>query len=174
MEVAFRVKKDSDLYNRYFREKTEKERAAKLGSQFMEAHLPGVNIYAMREQLTVELNDELKARFSEQLKAKVESSQGYYFHTFKKNSPMNKLWVEEVYNKLDKAAMSGMFFWFRDFFLDAPYKCSTSIWDGKDGEVYGLVESKNPNTCIQVPTYVERIKMSEYYAHLEKAYPEKS
>lgn len=172
MEVAFRVKKDSDLYRKYFLEKAEKERAAKLGSQFMEDHLPGVNVYAMRRQLTVELTDEQRDEFSDQLKAKGEASQGHYFYTFKKNSPMNKLWVEEVYNKLDNAAITGMFFWFRDFFPHASFKCSTSIWDGKDGEVYGLVETKDPQTCLQVPVYVERIKMSEYYARLEEAYPE--
>lgn len=174
MEIAFRVKKDTPLYENFFKEKAEKERAEKLGADFLKENMPEVTVFALCEQLTVEFpSEEVKEQYKSQLKVADCVVHGKRLYTFKKNSAMNKKWQTDVFGQVDKAAFRSMFFWQRDFIASPTFRCRASIWSTKAGEVYGIVETMADGDKLQVPSYVDQIKLSEYYAQLESEYPDK-
>lgn len=115
-------------------------------------------------RLTVKLPPNDEEWFSAQLmKEKSESG----LCVFKKNSPMNKRWHEEVTSHIDPYSLTASKWWFMDF----PYcgKCQIAMWDDGCGNVYGYYSTPAAHhNSGKLPDYVQPIKMSEYYIAQER------
>lgn len=86
---------------------------------------------------------------------------------FKKNSPMNKRWHEEVTSHINPYSLTASKWWFMDF----PYcgKCQIAMWDDGCGNVYGYYSTQAAHhNSGKLPDYVQPIKMSEYYIAQER------
>ena len=170
--IAFKVKPNTDLYNNYFRQKTEKEIFGKLAEAFMNEHFPNAQVFALADRLTVGLSEEEAKEYRDQLMKDVRYYDGKALYQFKRSSPLDKLWVEQVCKKVNGNNLNANFWWPSAFYDSGCFKGSTAMWDDKKGNVYGLVETSDEWTHLVVPDTVERIKLSEYYAIAEQAYPE--
>lgn len=150
-EIAFTVEPNSTLYANYFAQKEERERFAKVASEFLNAHFPGCTRIMLTGRLAVKLNQQLEKEYKEQtLKNKTD----YAFSTFKLKSAMNQLWVEQVISQIDLKKYQCNQFWWMEFPGNGHLR--TSLWDD-DGVL---------------PSYVTEIKMSAYYLALEETHRE--
>lgn len=160
-EMAFIVKHDSELYNKYFDAKEEKQRFHDLARAFFEKYnLLDSARYYQAEFLGLELNDEQKQRFEGQLR-KNDNKDG--MSIFKKNSIMQKSWNEEVTSNIDFDIINKISFWYLDFIHYGNY----NLWD-YDGNIYGYLKD-NMDGNINLADYMTEIKMSEYYSVIESA-----
>lgn len=159
--VAFTVDKDSDFAKRYIETKLETQCFRKLASEFFKKHgLFGDGKYYKSESLIVELTEEQREKFSDQLK-KTTTRSGFYM--FKAKSKMQKQWEEEVAKKVDFKVLGQMDLWYFDYIHHGAY----ALWD-YEGVIYGCLESRHQRE-INLPGYFKQIKLSEYYAVIEKA-----
>lgn len=159
-EIAFIVKPDSDFYRDYFDAKEEKDKFHNLAKEFFEKYdLVDSGKYYQTEFLGLELNSEQRKRFESQLK-KYDDENG--MSRFKKNSPMQKSWNEEVTSKVDLKLIDKTKFWYFSLILSGSY----SLWDC-DGVIYGYLKDNNRDD-IKLVDYMMKIKMSEYYSVIEK------
>lgn len=152
MEKAFKVKKDSRLYNNYFTSKFEKEKFR----QFADSFFDSIG-YNGRYTLTRRLMVDKSKLFSNEL-CKTQTIEGLY--RFKINSPIQKQWEKEVVDKVDMKACSCNDFWYFDCLMRGKY----NLWDYND-EVYGYLES---DYKLKLTESMEEIKMSEYYKIIEE------
>lgn len=97
-------------------------------------------------RLTVKLPPNDEEWFGAQLmKEKSESG----LRVFKKNSPMNKRWHEEVTSHIDPYSLTASKWWFMDF----PYcgKCQIAMWDDGCGKFTGIIPPRlritTPENC---------------------------
>ena len=158
-EVAFTVRQDSEFYNKYFKAKEERQHFHDLAKEFFEKHdLLDNAEYYQTEFLGLKLNAEQKQKFAKQLK-KHDDKNG--MSIFKKNSPMQKYWDEEVVSKVDFEVIDRIKFWYFDIILSGSY----SLWDYK-GNIYGYLKNNNVDK-ISLADYMTEIKMSEYYSVIE-------
>lgn len=152
MEKAFKVKKDSRLYNNYFISKSEKERFRQLANSFFDSI--GYNgHYTLTRRLMVDQSE----LFPNEL-CKTQTREGLY--RFKINSPTQKQWEQEVVDKIDMKSCNCNDFWYLDCLMRGKY----SLWD-YNGEVYGYLESDYE---LKLTEDMEEIKMSEYYKIIEE------
>lgn len=158
--VAFTVKSDSDFYREYFRSKEEKQHFHNLARTFFAEHdlLDNAGYY-QSGILSVQLNDEQKSRFAQQLKKGVDKNG---VSVFKKNSPMQKLWMENVTSKIDFKVIDSIRFWYFRFIGSGSY----NLWDNGNGTIYGYLQDNRKDEIILSDCMTE-IKMSEYYAAIE-------
>lgn len=157
-EVAFRVKPDSELYKNHFKEKEERKKMHEYARAFFKKYgFCNKGGYYQRQTLSMELTPEEHEKYASQLK-KHPDSNGLY--TFKKISAMQKAWENEVCANVDFNKMHINSFWYSRIISSGSY----ALWD-KDNELYGLLESKYGE--IELPDYMERISLSQYYAILE-------
>ena len=97
-EIAFLVKPDSEMYRKYFKQKNELDKFVGFASSFIDKYFVSRNrdfdySFSTNMRLTVKLPPNDEEWFGAQLmKEKSESG----LCVFKKNSPMNKRWHEEV------------------------------------------------------------------------------
>lgn len=152
MEKAFKVKKDSRLYNNYFISKSEKERFRQLANSFFDSIG-----YDGRYTLTRRLMVDQSELFPNEL-CKTQTREGLY--RFKINSPTQKQWEQEVVDKIDMKSCNCNDFWYLDCLMRGKY----SLWD-YNGEVYGYLESDYE---LKLTEDMEEIKMSEYYRIIEE------
>lgn len=152
MEKAFKVKKDSRLYNNYFISKSEKERFRQLANSFFDSIG-----YDGRYTLTRRLMADQSELFSNEL-CKTQTREGLY--RFKINSPTQKQWEQEVVDKVDMKTCNCNDFWYFDCLMRGKY----NLWD-YNGEVYGYLES---DCELKLTEDMEEIKMSEYYRIIEE------
>lgn len=166
-EIAFTVKPNSTLYANYFAQKEERERFAKVASEFLNAHFPGCTRIMLTGRLAVKLNQQLEKEYNEQtLKNKTD----YAFSTFKLKSAMNQLWVEQVISQIDLKKYHCNQFWWMEFPGNGHLR--TSLWDDGHGKVYGYYCSELWPDDGVLPSYVTEIKMSAYYLALEETHRE--
>lgn len=158
-EVAFVVQSDSEFYNKYFKAKEERQRFHDLARKFFEEHdLLDNGEYYQTKFLGLKLNPEQKKRFANQLK-KYADENG--MNIFKKNSPMQKSWSEDVVSKVDFVVLDAIKFWHFPFIDCGSY----NLWD-YNGVVYGFLKDKYKEE-IRLADYMTEIKMSEYYSVIE-------
>lgn len=158
--VAFTVDKDSDFAKRYIETKLETQCFRKLANEFFKKHgFLDSQGYYKSESLVVELTDEQREKFSDQLK-KNPNRNGFY--VFKVKSQMQKEWEKEVIEKVDFKVLSQMDLWYFDYIHHGSY----ALWD-YEGVIYGCLESRHQRE-INLPDYFKQIKLSEYYAVIEK------
>lgn len=157
MEKAFKVKKDSKLYQDYFRSKTERKKFKELGDFFFDKI--GYNgAYTLTRNLMIKNYDSTISKFFPNELCKNANKEGLY--KFKINSPTQKHWEEEVISQIDMEAYNAIKFWWMNCIWSGRY----TIWD-YNGEVYGMFETKND---IKLTKDMEEIKMSEYYKIIEE------
>lgn len=157
-EVAFRVKKGSDLYNKYFAAKAEKNKFVGLAHEFFAKRgLADSARYRLSPDLCLELTPEQKDRFKTQLK-KYCDSDGLY--CFKRRSKMQAAWESEVVSQVNLRVLDAVSLWY--------WPCISrgrqSLWN-YEGELYGYLSS---NTDIKLSEEMEPMKLSEYYAIAEE------
>ena len=167
-EFAFTVNHDSKLYSNYFTEKNEKEKFMKLAESFFDAHFgDGPRKYRMEKSLMCSLSDEEEQQYANQLKV---NSLGREIKEFLARSPMNKSWQEEVYSKISPDNLTANRFW--AFMLSSAMMSSGrftfNMWDNGAGEVYGYISFKYMPEDAKLPDQLTQIKMSQYYAEIEK------
>lgn len=168
-EIAFLVKPDSEMYRKYFKQKNELDKFVGFASSFIDKYFVSRNkdfdySFSTNMRLTVKLPPNDEEWFGAQLmKEKSESG----LCVFKKNSPMNKRWHEEVTSHINPYSLTASKWWFMDF----PYcgKCQIAMWDDGCGNVYGYYSTPAAHhNSGKLPNYVQPIKMSEYYIAQER------
>lgn len=160
IEKAFKVLKDSPLYNDYFEAWREKQKFHELAKKFFEANDLMQNMgYYQTAYLAMQLTDEQREKYASQLKKLVDKNNVSYF---KKNSPMYKQWWETVASKVDLNTMDKLWCWYWPYIRKGQY----ALWHYGD-ELYGYLKDDDEDT-LQLAEYMEIIKMSEYYSVLEE------
>ena len=158
-EIAFIVRPDNEFYNKYFRAKEEQQYFHDLARAFFEKHdLVSEGEYYQSEFLCLKLNAEQKKRFAKQLN-KYDDENG--MSIFKKKSPMQKAWNDEVVSNIDLKTINKIRFWYFDFLYHGIY----NLWD-YNGIIYGYLKD-NVMKEIKLADYMIEIKMSEYYSVIE-------
>jgi hypothetical protein len=159
-EIAFKVKSDSEFYNKYFKAKEERQHFHDLARVFFEKYdLVDNAEYYQTEFLGLKLNAEQKKRFAEQLK-KYDDENG--MSVFKKKSAMQKVWNEDVTSKVDFETIDAIRFWYFYFINKGKY----NLWDDGHGTIYGYLQDDYKEE-IGLADYMIEIKMSEYYSVIE-------
>lgn len=108
-EIAFLVKPDSEMYRKYFKQKNELDKFVGFASSFIDKYFVSRNkdfdySFSTNMRLTVKLPPNDEEWFGAQLmKEKSESG----LCVFKKNSPMNKRWHEEVTSHIDPYSLTA-------------------------------------------------------------------
>lgn len=154
-EIAFKVNKDSKFYRQYFDAKAEKQKLHDYAREFFAKHdLISASEYYQSEFLALQLTDEQKNRFKEQIK-KGEDNNG--MTRFKKKSAMQKEWTDNVISKVNMEVAHACRTWYWSYIMSGEY----SLWD-KDGEIYGYLMDKSKDR-IELSNDLIPIKMSEYY-----------
>ena len=158
-EIAFVINPDSEFYDKYFKAKEEKQHFHELVRKFFEKNdLLDSGEYYQAGFLGLKLNTEQKKRYAEQLK-KYDDENG--MSIFKKKSPMQREWDEDVVSKVDFEIINAIKFWYFGFINRGSY----NLWD-YNGSVYGYLKD-NHKEEIQLADYMTEIKMSEYYSVIE-------
>lgn len=162
-EIAFKVNPDSDFYKNYFMKKAEKKKFLKLANKFLDKYFWGEWLSLnLSGRLTIRLNAEGTQKYAQQT-TKHSNCPG--FSTFKKQSPMNRLWEDEVCKCVDWKKFSANDFWWMNF--HGTGKISTELWDDEQGNLYGYFSSEFSGKNTKVPESVTQMKLSEYYAAYE-------
>ena len=155
VEVAFQVVYESSLYNKYFQAMAEKQKFHEAARQFFKKHGLLDNIgYYQEEYLALQLTDEQREKFADQLKKLVDTNNVSYF---KRNSAMYKEWTADVVSKVDMKVLRQMEWWYFPYIGNGRY----SLWDHK-GVIYGYLEDED-KSAIQLTDDMIQISMSEYY-----------
>lgn len=112
-EIAFKVNPDSDFYKNYFIKKAEKKKFLKLANKFLDKYFWGEWLSLnLSGRLTIRLNAEGTQKYAQQT---TRHSNCPGFSTFKKQSPMNRLWEDEVCKCADWKKFSANDFWWMNF-----------------------------------------------------------
>lgn len=157
-KIAFKVKHDSDFYTKYFDAKEEKAKFKKLVAPFFEKYGIDGRFY-MAKSLAVKIPKEQREKIETHLR-KNPDRQGLYW--FKKKSPIQKEWEEMVTEHIDFKRLEQVDLWWLSYVLYGKY----SMWD-MDGEIYGYLEDGYQKD-IKLDDFMEQIKISEYYAAIER------
>jgi hypothetical protein len=157
-EIAFRVRRDSEFYKKYFEAKEEREKFKGLAYPFFEKHGIDGRFYQSKS-LGVNITREQREKFAGQIR-KNPDRKGFYF--FKVKSPIEKDWEEAVTNHVDFKRLEQVDFWW----LGHISKGSYNLWDA-DGEIYGYLQTKQEKD-FEPEAFMEEIKLSEYYAVIER------
>lgn len=157
-EIAFKVKRDSEFYRKYFEAKEEREKFKGLAFPFFKKHGIDGRFYQSK-RLGVKIPREQREKFEGQIR-KNPDSQGFYF--FKVKSPVEKEWEETVTNHIDFKRLEQCDLWWLDHITQGSY----NLWDA-DGEIYGYLLSKH-EVSFRPSAFMEEIKLSEYYAVIER------
>ena len=158
-QIAFKVKPESDFYKLYFQSIAEKKKFMGYAKAFFEKNGFSKNgKYVFSETLRCELDRRDESVFQGQYK-KEKDSRG--FRIFKKTSPIQKKWLEEVVQNVDMKTVHAVDYWWFGCILHGSY----SLWH-REKEIYGLLESKSGH--ITTEKWMEPMKMSEYYSIVEK------
>lgn len=160
-EQAFRVEKDSNFYNDYYKAKQEKQKFHGFARAFFDKHdLLQKGKYCLAETLSIEMTQGQRKQYETQIKKYVDANG---MTVFKKNSAMQKEWYSDVVGNVDIPVMDKMRFWWMPYIMRGSY----SLWD-YDGDIYGLLTSKSDEQ-IKLSEFMIPIKMSEYYAVIEQS-----
>lgn len=158
-EIAFQIKRDSEFYKKYFETKAEKEKFHKLARIFFEKYNLLDNLeYYQTEFLGLKLTIEQKERFKKQIK-KYADDKG--MSIFKKLSPMQKAWEEEVTSNINFQILDQNDWWYGGMISYG----SHSLWD-YNSDVYGYLLDRHKDE-IKLPDYMVEIKLSRYHSIIE-------
>ena len=157
-EIAFRVKRDSEFYKQYFEAKDERNKFKGLAYPFFEKHGIDGRFYQSK-MLGVKLTREQREKLADQIRKKPDRK-GFYF--FKVKSAIEKEWEETVTNHIDFDRLELVDLWWFGVISQGSY----NLWDA-DGEIYGFLSTEQEKD-FEPETFMEEIKLSEYYAVIER------
>ena len=162
LEIAFKVDPKSDFYKKYFDVKAEQQKFHDLARAFFERHdlMDGPCQYYQCRALGIEMNEDQKLRFSSQIR---KGSDRNKITFFKKRSPLQLAWTQEVIESVDMALLDKQSLWYWPFIGCGEY----ALWCDGD-EIYGLLKDRNQSE-IKTADWMLPIKMSEYYAAIERS-----
>jgi len=160
VEQAFKVVPGSDFALKYIVALSEKKKFVSLADAFFKNHNLNPEKYGLLGGLRMSMDDDERKKFESQLRKDLDESG---LVVFKKKSPMQKAWEEEVVSKIDFDAKDCVKFWWISYIMRGSY----ALWDHK-GEIYGLLTDKSASE-IKLTDDMIPIKMSEYYAAMEEA-----
>lgn len=160
-EVVFKVKKDSDFYNNYFKSWNEQQKFHTLARQFFKKYdLMDKNmLYYQSERLSLSLTDTQKEQFKGQIHKHADKNGLILFN---KNSKMQKEWNERVISKIDMKSINSFELWYFGIISKGRY----ALWHYND-EIYGYLYDSYKDK-IDLPDYAIQIKASEYFSILEE------
>lgn len=162
-EKAFVLSKDSDLYKKYFLEKSERQKLHNLALDFFQSlGLSMGGKYAMGERLSIELTDEEYPKYKNHLLKNKEN--GLYIA--RKNSKLQKEWEDGVVSRCDMQRIRATRLWSWGLI-----ECgSFALWNDSD-TVYGYLSDTHDEP--RLPDGAEEIPMSEYYKVIERIQEER-
>ena len=160
-EIAFKVAKGTDFYTQFFEARAEKQRFHDLAREFFKRHdlMDGPCNYYQSKILAIEMDDAQKLRFSNQICKACDKNNMTFF---KKKSPMQQAWMQEVIEKIDMNLLDRQRLWYWPYIGCGEY----ALWCFGD-EIYGLLMDRNQQK-INLADWMLPIKMSEYYAAAEE------
>lgn len=161
VEITFKVAKGTNFYNQFFQTKAEKQKFHDLAREFFERHdlMDGPCQYYQCRILAIEMNDAQKLRFQRQIRKDADKNNVTFF---KKKSAMQKAWETEVVAHIDMGLLDQQSLWYWPYIGSGEY----ALWsDGS--EIYGYLKDRN-QTEIKAAEWMIPIKMSEYYAEIER------
>lgn len=155
-EAAFIVKKDSTLYDHYFKAKDEKTKFKKLANKFFKKYNLGDDSghYHLSENLTMTLSEDEFKKYKHQL---CKSYNNDNFYTFKVKSDMNQKWIEEVSSKIDFNKLMLAFCWYWKYIT----RGKSALFD-YNNVLYGYLLDEDHDE-VALDDNVKRIKMSEFW-----------
>ncbi|MGM9627905.1 MAG: hypothetical protein ACI3V4_07430 [Faecousia sp.] len=156
--LTFTVKPESRFYADYFAAKAEKKHFRDLAIPFLEKHGIEGDAY-MAEFLAINPTDRDVERWGTHI-LKNHDSRGY--HRFRKYSPIEKEWESDVAAKVNFQVLEKRDLWFFDFIEAGMYK----LWDW-NGTIYGYLENRCYRDITPNESWMQPIKVSEYYAAVE-------
>lgn len=159
VEQAFKVKRDSDFYNKYFAAKDEREKFHQLAKDFLSAHLLDPQEYCLTQTLRMSLTEQERDRFASQIRKYQDENGLWVFH---KKSPMQRAWEKDVVSQVNINTIDFLRFWYFPYIIRGSY----ALWDYND-DVYGELTDRG-NTNIKLDDDFIPIKMSEYYTIVEE------
>ena len=157
-EIAFKVKHDSEFYKQYFEAKEERDKFKGLAYPFFEKYGIDGRFYQSKT-LGVKITREQREKFADQIRKNPDRN-GFY--SFKVKSPIEKEWEETVTAHIDFKRLEQVDLWWLSYIFCGKY----SLWD-LDGEIYGYLEDSYEKD-IKLDGFMEQIKISEYYAAIER------
>ena len=162
VEIAFKVAEGTAFYKQFFRAHKEKQKFHDLARAFFERHdlMDGPCQYYQCRALGIEMNEDQKLRFSSQIR---KGSDRNKITFFKKRSPLQLAWTQEVIESVDMALLDKQSLWYWPFIGCGEY----ALWCDGD-EIYGLLKDRNQSE-IKTADWMLPIKMSEYYAAIERS-----
>lgn len=160
VEQAFKVKKDSDFYNKYFAAKDEREKFHQLAKDFLSANNLDPKKYCLTQTLRMSLTEQERDWFSSQVR-KYQDENGLW--VFNKKSPMQRAWEKDVVSQVNINIIDFLRFWYLPYIMHGSY----ALWD-YNGDVYGVLTDRG-ETEIKLGEDFIPMKMSEYYTVLELA-----
>lgn len=160
VEQAFKVKRDSDFYNKYFAAKDEREKFHQLAKDFLSANNLDPQKYCLTQTLRMSLTEQEREWLGSQIR-KYEDENGLW--VFLKKSPMQKAWEKDVTSQINHSLIDFLKFWYLPYIMHGSY----ALWD-YNRDIYGVLTDRGA-TEIKLGEDFVPIKMSEYYAAREEA-----
>lgn len=160
VEQAFKVKRDSDFYNKYFTAKDEREKFHQLAKDFLSANNLDPQKYCLTQTLRMSLTPQEREELSGQIRKSADEN-GLWI--FKKNSPLQKMWEKDVASQIKYNLVDFLRFWYLPYVMHGSY----ALWD-YNGDIYGVLTDSG-KTEIELGEDFVPIKMSEYYTVAEEA-----
>lgn len=157
-EIAFRVKRDSEFYKQYFEAKDERNKFKGLAYPFFEKHGIDGRFYQSKT-LAVKITREDRNKFDGQIKKNPDRNGFYSFYA---KSQIEKEWEETVTNNIDFERLELVDLWWFGCIDQGSY----NLWD-TDGEIYGFLSTKQEKK-FEPESFMEEIKLSEYYTVIER------
>lgn len=156
--LAFTVKPESKFYADYFAVKKEQKRFHDIAVPFLKERGVEGQFY-QTPFLAIAPDEDTLQKYRAQLR-KNPDSHGFYH--FLKKSDLEKAWESEVSAKIDFTVLRALDFWYFDFISSGRY----AIWSW-NGTIYGYLENKYASDIEPNESWMQPIKVSEYYAAVE-------
>lgn len=153
--LTFTVKPESKFYADYFAMRAEHDRFHDVAVPFLKERGIEGRFY-QTPFLAIDPDEETLQRYRNQLR-KNPDSQGFYH--FLKKSDTEKAWESEVAAKINFSVLDSLDLWYFDFIKSGCYH----LWRWND-TIYGYLESKGDCDITPDESWMQPIKVSEYYA----------
>lgn len=162
--LAFIVKPESKFYADYFAVKKERKRFHDIAVSFLKERGIEGQFY-QTPFLAIAPDEDTLRKYRAQLR-KNPDSHGFYH--FLKKSDLEKAWESEVSAKIDFSVLNALDFWYFDFIESGYY----AIWSW-NGTIYGYLANRYDRDIVSNESWMQPIKVSEYYAAIEAFEEEK-
>ena len=155
MKKTFIIKRKSKLYEDFFASKEKEEYVDLLVNNFLiENGLlaeNGTTTIKLTKRLMVSMTKEMIDKHQRDIKPRLENG----LHLFRMKSSLNKLWISQVYEKIEERTASDAKYWAAKY---CKGRLTSDMWN-LGADVYAIIES---NCLIGVPNDAIEIDSAEY------------